>query len=70
MQSKRRFERDCKEADRAQHYFDKMDADINVTKADVEKVCPVLAYSFFFLLLVLCIPALALCSVFGMDACQ
>lgn len=38
LQSKRRFERDCKEADRAQHYFDKMDADINVTKADVEKV--------------------------------
>lgn len=38
FQSKRRFERDCKEADRAQHYFDKMDADINVTKADVEKV--------------------------------
>lgn len=36
--SKRRFERDCKEADRAQHYFDKVDADINVTKADVEKV--------------------------------
>ncbi|XP_062399889.1 formin-binding protein 1a [Sardina pilchardus] len=35
--SKRRFERDCKEADRAQHYFEKMDADINVTKADVEK---------------------------------
>ncbi|XP_077080351.1 formin-binding protein 1a isoform X3 [Siphateles boraxobius] len=35
--SKRRFERDCKEADRAQHYFDKVDADINVTKADVEK---------------------------------
>ncbi|XP_077080350.1 formin-binding protein 1a isoform X2 [Siphateles boraxobius] len=37
--SKRRFERDCKEADRAQHYFDKVDADINVTKADVEKRC-------------------------------
>lgn len=35
--SKRRFERDCKEADRAQQYFEKMDADINVTKADVEK---------------------------------
>ncbi|XP_045922127.1 formin-binding protein 1 isoform X4 [Micropterus dolomieu] len=34
---KRRFERDCKEADRAQQYFEKMDADINVTKADVEK---------------------------------
>ncbi|XP_030635414.1 formin-binding protein 1a [Chanos chanos] len=37
--SKRRFERDCKEADRAQQYYDKMDADINVTKADVEKRC-------------------------------
>ncbi|XP_061912985.1 formin-binding protein 1 homolog isoform X23 [Entelurus aequoreus] len=34
---KRRFERDCKEADRAQQYFEKMDSDINVTKADVEK---------------------------------
>uniref|UniRef100_A0AAV2IUV8 Formin binding protein 1 n=1 Tax=Knipowitschia caucasica TaxID=637954 RepID=A0AAV2IUV8_KNICA len=34
---KRRFERDCKEADRAQQHFEKMDADINVTKADVEK---------------------------------
>ncbi|XP_071260123.1 formin-binding protein 1-like isoform X4 [Salvelinus alpinus] len=37
--SKRRFERDCKEADRAQQYFDKIDADINVTKADIEKRC-------------------------------
>lgn len=37
-QCKRKFERDCKEADRAQQYFEKMDADINVTKADVEKV--------------------------------
>ncbi|XP_061117019.1 formin-binding protein 1-like isoform X2 [Conger conger] len=35
--SKRRFERDCREADRAQQHFEKMDADINVTKADVEK---------------------------------
>ncbi|XP_018420255.1 PREDICTED: formin-binding protein 1 isoform X4 [Nanorana parkeri] len=35
--SKRRFERDCKEADRAQQHFERMDADINVTKADVEK---------------------------------
>ncbi|XP_041427956.1 formin-binding protein 1 homolog isoform X11 [Xenopus laevis] len=35
--SKRRFERDCKEAERAQQHFEKMDADINVTKADVEK---------------------------------
>ncbi|KAM9735840.1 formin-binding protein 1 isoform 21-T21 [Menidia menidia] len=34
---KRKFERDCKEADRAQQYFEKMDADINVTKAEVEK---------------------------------
>nr|XP_055035267.1 formin-binding protein 1 homolog isoform X17 [Misgurnus anguillicaudatus] len=36
---KRKFERECKEADRAQQYFEKMDADINVTKADVEKRC-------------------------------
>ncbi|XP_064027101.1 formin-binding protein 1 isoform X13 [Pogoniulus pusillus] len=35
--SKRRFERDCKEAERAQQHFERMDADINVTKADVEK---------------------------------
>ncbi|XP_076742790.1 formin-binding protein 1 homolog isoform X3 [Maylandia zebra] len=35
--SKKRFERECKEAERAQQYFEKMDADINVTKADVEK---------------------------------
>ncbi|XP_064153642.1 formin-binding protein 1-like isoform X3 [Anguilla rostrata] len=35
--SKRRFERDCREADRARQHFEKMDADINVTKADVEK---------------------------------
>uniref|UniRef100_A0A8C5EUX6 Formin binding protein 1 n=1 Tax=Gouania willdenowi TaxID=441366 RepID=A0A8C5EUX6_GOUWI len=34
---KRRFERECKEADRAQQHFEKMDADINVTKADVER---------------------------------
>lgn len=40
---KRKFERDCKEADRAQQYFEKMDADINVTKADVEKVCVISA---------------------------
>lgn len=38
LQCKRRFERECKEADRAQQYFERMDADINVTKADVEKV--------------------------------
>lgn len=42
-QCKRKFERDCKEADRAQQYFEKMDADINVTKADVEKVCVISA---------------------------
>ncbi|XP_062311451.1 formin-binding protein 1-like [Osmerus eperlanus] len=37
LQYKRKFERDCKEADRGQQHFEKMDADINVTKADVEK---------------------------------
>lgn len=52
LQCKRNFERACKEADRAQQYFEKMDADINVTKADVEKVgmfyCLLLSLSKFF----------------------
>ncbi|XP_071394705.1 formin-binding protein 1-like, partial [Centroberyx affinis] len=34
--SKRRFERDCKEAERAQHYFDRIDID---NKTDGEKRC-------------------------------
>ncbi|XP_011602990.1 formin-binding protein 1 isoform X18 [Takifugu rubripes] len=34
---KRKFERECKEAERANQHFERMDADINVTKADVEK---------------------------------
>lgn len=50
FQCKRRFERDCKEADRAQQYFEKMDADINVTKADVEKVCVISVQSRRFVL--------------------
>nr|XP_032814567.1 formin-binding protein 1-like isoform X7 [Petromyzon marinus] len=35
--SKKKFERECKEAERALQHFEKMDNDINVTKADVEK---------------------------------
>uniref|UniRef100_UPI00358E206B formin-binding protein 1-like isoform X6 n=1 Tax=Myxine glutinosa TaxID=7769 RepID=UPI00358E206B len=35
--SKKRFERDCKEADRTLQCFQKLDHDINATKADVEK---------------------------------
>lgn len=35
MQSKRRFERDCKEAERAQHISDRIDLD---NKTDGEKV--------------------------------
>ena len=37
-QTKRKFEKECKECERAQAYFDKLDNDINVTKIDVEKV--------------------------------
>lgn len=57
-QSKRRFERDCKEADRAQQYFEKMDADINVTKADVEKVS-----SWYFSLVLLTVSVFYIVSV-------
>uniref|UniRef100_UPI00398F84D7 cdc42-interacting protein 4-like isoform X2 n=1 Tax=Pristiophorus japonicus TaxID=55135 RepID=UPI00398F84D7 len=35
--AKRRFERDCKEAEKALQNADKVDNDINTTKADVEK---------------------------------
>uniref|UniRef100_A0A8C4QM62 Thyroid hormone receptor interactor 10b n=1 Tax=Eptatretus burgeri TaxID=7764 RepID=A0A8C4QM62_EPTBU len=35
--SKKRFERDCKEAERTLQCFEKLDHDINATKADVEK---------------------------------
>ncbi|XP_078721447.1 formin-binding protein 1-like isoform X5 [Lampetra fluviatilis] len=35
--TKKKFERECKEAERALQHFEKMDNDINVTKADVEK---------------------------------
>ena len=37
-QTKRRFEKEWKECERAQAYFEKLDADGNFTKADVEKV--------------------------------
>lgn len=37
-QSKKRFEREWREAERAAQYAEKTDQDINATKADVEKV--------------------------------
>lgn len=37
-QSKKRFEREWKEAEKAAQYAEKTDQDINATKADVEKV--------------------------------
>lgn len=37
-QSKRKFERECKEAEKSQINFDRLDNDINATKSEVEKV--------------------------------
>lgn len=37
-QSKRKFERECKEAEKSQITFDRLDNDINATKSEVEKV--------------------------------
>lgn len=38
LQSKKRFEREWREAEKAAQYADKTDQDLNATKADVEKV--------------------------------
>lgn len=38
LQSKRKFERECKEAEKSQVTYDKLDNDINATKSEVEKV--------------------------------
>lgn len=37
-QSKRKFERECREAEKAQQSYERLDNDTNATKADVEKV--------------------------------
>lgn len=38
FQSKRKFERECKEAEKSQLSYEKLDNDINATKSEVEKV--------------------------------
>lgn len=38
LQSKKKFERECKETEKAQIGYEKLDSDHNATKADVEKV--------------------------------
>lgn len=38
FQSKKKFERECKEAEKSQINFERLDSDINATKSDVEKV--------------------------------
>lgn len=49
LQSKKRFEREWREAERAAQYAEKTDQDINATKADVEKVTErQIDYLFFF----------------------
>lgn len=37
-QSKKKFERECREAEKSQIMFEKLDNDINATKSEVEKV--------------------------------
>lgn len=38
FQSKRKFERECREAEKSQLTYDRLDNDINATKSEVEKV--------------------------------
>lgn len=38
FQSKKKFERECKEAEKSQITFERLDNDINATKSDVERV--------------------------------
>ena len=38
-QTKRKFEKEWKDCERAHAHFEKLDNDLNVTKIDVEKVC-------------------------------
>lgn len=37
-QSKKKFERECREAEKSQILFERLDNDINATKSEVEKV--------------------------------
>lgn len=37
-QSKKKFERECREAEKSQMMYDRLDNDINATKSEVEKV--------------------------------
>lgn len=41
FQSKKKFERECREAEKSQITFDRLDNDINATKSEVEKVSAV-----------------------------
>uniref|UniRef100_A0A673K209 Formin-binding protein 1-like n=1 Tax=Sinocyclocheilus rhinocerous TaxID=307959 RepID=A0A673K209_9TELE len=44
--SKKKFERECKEAEKSQLIYERLDNDINATKSEVEKVvCVILIYS-------------------------
>lgn len=38
FQSKKKFERECREAEKSQITFERLDNDINATKSEVEKV--------------------------------
>lgn len=50
LQSKKKFERECKEAEKSQLIYERLDSDINATKSEVEKVvCVILMYSTLLL---------------------
>jgi len=52
-QSKKKFERECKEAEKSQMIYDRLDNDINATKSEVEKVVSViLIYSTYILVII------------------
>lgn len=50
LQSKKKFERECKEAEKSQLIYERLDNDINATKSEVEKVVfGILMYSTWLL---------------------
>lgn len=46
FQSKKKFERECREAEKSQITFERLDNDINATKSDVERVRGVIFFWF------------------------
>lgn len=55
LQSKKKFERECREAEKAQQSYERLDNDTNATKADVEKVrvMAFLYYQLYFIFMLI-----------------